>query len=103
MFVHYQPSYYHFHIHIVNVKHSGLGDGIAAGKAVLLEDIIEQLDFLGPEGFMGRTLTYVLGENHDLWNRGMEAEVSKQLERDGIPKLPKVVNDFSVESLQRSK
>ncbi|CAR25269.1 5'-(N(7)-methyl 5'-triphosphoguanosine)-(mRNA) diphosphatase [Lachancea thermotolerans CBS 6340] len=99
IFVHYQPSYYHFHIHIVNVKHSGLGDGISAGKAILLEDIIEQLNFLGSEGFMGRTITYVLGENHDLWKRGMEAAVLDQLEKDGIPKLPKAVNDFSVENL----
>lgn len=67
LFVHYQPSYYHFHIHVVNIKHQGLGDGIAAGKAILLEDIIEQLQWLGEKGFKKKTITYVLGENHDLW------------------------------------
>ncbi|SCU85529.1 LANO_0C04544g1_1 [Lachancea nothofagi CBS 11611] len=95
VFVHYQPSYYHFHIHIVNVKHSGLSDSIAAGKAILLEDIIEQLGFLGEDGFAGRTITYVLGENHDLWRLGMEQEVSRQLREDGIPKAPKIVSDFN--------
>lgn len=67
LFVHYQPSYYHFHIHIVNVQHSGLGGGVSAGKAILLEDIIDQLQWLGEEGFEKRTLTYSLGENTKLW------------------------------------
>ncbi|SCV00561.1 LAME_0G10550g1_1 [Lachancea meyersii CBS 8951] len=95
IFLHYQPSYYHFHIHIVNVKHAGLGDGISSGKAVLLEDIIEQLNFLGENGFAGRTITYVMGGNHDLWKRGMKEEVSRQLREDGIPKAPKIINDFA--------
>ncbi|AMD20117.1 HCL034Cp [Eremothecium sinecaudum] len=95
IFVHYQPSYYHFHIHIVNVKNPGLGDGIAAGKAILLEDIIESLRYLGPEGYSKRTMTYVIGENHDLWKRGLRDEVVKQLHADGIPKPPAAINDFS--------
>lgn len=95
IFVHYQPSYYHFHIHIVNIKHPGLHDGIAAGKAILLEDIIENLKYLGPEGYMNKTLTYVIGDNHDLWGRGLKEVVSKHLEEDGIPKTPKIVNEFA--------
>lgn len=92
--IHYQPSYYHFHIHIVNIKHPGLGNSIAAGKAILLEDIIEMLNYLGPEGYMNKTITYAIGENHDLWRRGLEEELTKQLERDGIPKIPKIMNGF---------
>ncbi|SCW00627.1 LAFE_0C08394g1_1 [Lachancea fermentati] len=102
-FIHYQPSYYHFHIHIVNVRHPGLGDGISAGKAILLEDVIEQLRFLGEKGFMNRTISYVIGENHDLWKKGLEGEVQKQLEKDGIPKLPNIINDFSVHDLTSSR
>ena len=88
IFIHYQPSYYHFHIHIVNVKHQGLGNGISTGKAILLEDIIESLNYLGPEGFGCRTLNYVIGENHDLWKRGLNEEVKKQLKQEGIPEGP---------------
>lgn len=95
IFIHYQPSYYHFHIHIVNIRHPGLGDGIAAGKAVLLDDAIESLNHLGPEGFMNKTISYVIGENHDLWSRGLNEEVESQLEKDGIPKPPRIINDFS--------
>ncbi|GEQ69729.1 hypothetical protein JCM33374_g3403 [Metschnikowia sp. JCM 33374] len=43
LFVHYQPSYYHFHIHVVNVAHPGLGDGLNVGKAILLDDVIENV------------------------------------------------------------
>lgn len=96
IFIHYQPSYYHFHIHIVNVKHQGLGNGIATGKAFLLEDVIEALNYLGPEGFEARTLNYVIGENHDLWKRGLDKEVAKQLEEEGIPKAPTVNQGFSM-------
>ena len=47
VFLHYQPSYYHFHLHIVNVQHPGLGDGIAIGKAILLDDVIDNLKLDG--------------------------------------------------------
>lgn len=90
VFIHYQPSYYHFHIHIVNVKHQGLGNGIATGKAILVEDVIESLNYMGPNGFAERTLNYVIGENHDLWKRGLDQEVEKQLRAEGIPKMPTV-------------
>lgn len=98
IFIHYQPSYYHFHIHIVNVKHAGLGNSVAAGKAVLIDDAIELLDHLGPNGFLNKTLTYVIGENHDLWKRGLDREVEKQLQDDGIPKVPKIVNGFTMDN-----
>lgn len=66
VFVHYQPSYYHFHIHVVNVKHPGLGDSIAAGKAILLDDIIGNL-ILVPDYYAKKSIGYLLGENHGLW------------------------------------
>ncbi|CCE65251.1 hypothetical protein TPHA_0K01170 [Tetrapisispora phaffii CBS 4417] len=71
IFIHYQPSYYHFHIHIVNILHLGLGNGLVAGKAWLLEDILDQLENMAPskDGFKDRTLTYALGENHELWSK----------------------------------
>lgn len=93
LFIHYQPSYYHFHIHVVNILHPGLGDGIAAGKAILVEDVIEQLNYLGPEGFKNKTITYVLGENHDLWEKGLKKAQNERLKKLGLPtELPK--NEF---------
>lgn len=66
IFIHYQPSYYHFHIHVVNISHPGLGEGINIGKAILLDDVIENIK-ITPDYYQKRTLYYTLGENHALW------------------------------------
>lgn len=70
-FIHYQPSYYHFHVHLVRLTHPGLGNGINVGKAILLDDVIENLKLV-PDYYEKRTLAYVLGENHDLWSKFQE-------------------------------
>ena len=62
------PSYYHMHIHVVHTDFSG-SDGMAVGKAWLLDDIIEQLPLLGPDGFKSRTFTVIVGEETDLWKK----------------------------------
>ncbi|KAJ3070070.1 hypothetical protein HDU98_006904 [Podochytrium sp. JEL0797] len=64
LFVHYHPSYYHFHIHVVNCQmepHAGM----AAGQAHLLDDIIDTLE-LDPEYFARRALTYFIPQSHEL-------------------------------------
>lgn len=66
IFVHYQPSYYHFHIHVVNIAHAGLGGGFNVGKAILIDDVIENLKMMS-DYYQARTLTYQLGEMHPLW------------------------------------
>ncbi|KAI0031961.1 scavenger mRNA decapping enzyme [Vararia minispora EC-137] len=76
LFVHYQPSYYHFHVHIVNANYLGL-QNMAAGQAHLLDDIISLLEVdSSPEGviFQRMTLTYSLGENHGLFAPMMAAQ-----------------------------
>ncbi|CCE63738.1 hypothetical protein TPHA_0F02580 [Tetrapisispora phaffii CBS 4417] len=92
LFVHYQPSYYYFHVHIVNIKHPGLEDNITAGRAILLDDVIDSLKFLGPEGYLKKTISYSIGENHELWSKGFKQEVDKQLDMDGVPCPPPAVN-----------
>jgi m7GpppX diphosphatase len=44
--VHYQPSYYHFHLHFTHLQLDE-GHGMAAGKAHLLEDVIDNLEVRG--------------------------------------------------------
>ena len=39
LFVHYQPSYYHLHVHIVSLTNEGFA-GADVGKAHLLDDVI---------------------------------------------------------------
>ncbi|KAL8695713.1 MAG: hypothetical protein Q9201_007977 [Fulgogasparrea decipioides] len=64
-----QPTFYHLHIHVVHVMLEPTGTQ-ATGKAFGLENIISQLENLSgsPDaGMADVTLTYGLGENHDLW------------------------------------
>ncbi|KAG1885449.1 scavenger mRNA decapping enzyme [Suillus subluteus] len=69
MYVHYQPSYYHFHVHIVHTGHVGL-NGMVVGQAHLLDDIISLLELDsddGPSILERMTFTYGLGTEHGLY------------------------------------
>lgn len=69
LYVHYQPTYYHFHIHIVHVALEA-GATQATGKAVGLESIMETLRVMeGDEetGMESVSMSYTLGEASELW------------------------------------
>ncbi|KAB2110484.1 hypothetical protein AG0111_0g57 [Alternaria gaisen] len=73
LYVHYQPTYYHFHIHIVHVSLEA-GSTQATGKALGLENIISQLETMALKsspspGMQDVSLTYHLGERSDLWEK----------------------------------
>jgi m7GpppX diphosphatase len=64
-----QPTYYHFHVHVVNVMLEA-GTTQATGKAFGLENIISQLEtIVGDEeaGMADISLSYFLGEASELW------------------------------------
>ncbi|KAK4544882.1 hypothetical protein LTR36_003786 [Oleoguttula mirabilis] len=68
-YVHYQPTYYHFHIHVVHVSMEASGTQ-AVGKALGLSDVISHLDTMaGAEdaGMQDVELTYTVGEQSELW------------------------------------
>ncbi|GMH35601.1 hypothetical protein BSKO_03469 [Bryopsis sp. KO-2023] len=67
IFVHYPPSYYHFHVHFTHVKCQG--NGAMVGKAHLLEDILENIEFVDGDYYKKRSLFFVLGKNTDHWRR----------------------------------
>lgn len=69
LYVHYQPTYYHFHIHIVHVALEA-GATQATGKAVGLESIVETLAAMGGDeeaGMESVALSYTVGEEGELW------------------------------------
>jgi len=77
MYFHYVPSYYHLHIHITAVT-LNMG-GMSVGQAHLLDDVISLLELDpddGPGVMERRTLTYVLGEQHGLYEGMMKAQAS---------------------------
>ncbi|EMC91937.1 hypothetical protein BAUCODRAFT_78928 [Baudoinia panamericana UAMH 10762] len=68
-YVHYQPTYYHFHIHIVHVNLDPTATQ-ATGKALGLNNVISQLETMqgGEEaGMQDAELTYTVGEASELW------------------------------------
>lgn len=74
LYVHYQPTYYHFHVHVVHVMLEA-GGTQAVGKALGLEDIIGRLEGMAgcdEEGMDGVSFTYGLGEASELWREVFE-------------------------------
>ncbi|OAA81430.1 Scavenger mRNA decapping enzyme [Akanthomyces lecanii RCEF 1005] len=74
LYVHYQPTYYHFHIHIVHVALEA-GATQATGKAVGLDSIIETLQVMAGDDEAGMdavAMTYTLGEASELWTQVYE-------------------------------
>jgi len=85
LFVHYQPSYYRFHVHIVNANHTGLM-GMAVGQAHMLDDIISLLELddpTGPSIFQRMSLSYSLGEQHGLFATMKAAQSELREDGDG--------------------
>ncbi|KAF2020069.1 scavenger mRNA decapping enzyme [Aaosphaeria arxii CBS 175.79] len=74
MYVHYQPTYYHFHVHVVHVGLEA-GNTQATGKALGLENVVSVLENLrdredGVEASMADVdLTYHVGEQSELWEK----------------------------------
>lgn len=64
-----QPTYYHFHIHIVHVSLEA-GATQAVGKALSLDNIISQLATMAGDqeaGMDNVDLSFTLGEASELW------------------------------------
>ncbi|KAF8605694.1 scavenger mRNA decapping enzyme [Ceratobasidium sp. AG-I] len=86
LFVHYQPSYYHFHVHIVTLELTGAANA-NVGMAHLLDDVISLLELepdhlTDKEGTFARmTMTYNLGSQHGLHDALVSRQVSL-LEQD---------------------
>lgn len=71
LYVHYQPTYYHLHIHIVHVALEA-GTTQATGKALGLENVISQLETVagGEDASLADvSFSYHLGERSDLWEK----------------------------------
>ncbi|WRT68059.1 uncharacterized protein IL334_005034 [Kwoniella shivajii] len=88
LFVHYQPSYYHFHVHVVHIQSESFA-GMLVGQAHMLDDLISLLELSPPSGpsiLAQKTYTYPLGVEHGLFKGMKEAgaliiddvEVSKE-------------------------
>ncbi|KAF2753848.1 mRNA decapping hydrolase [Pseudovirgaria hyperparasitica] len=89
LYFHYQPTYYHLHVHIVHAAFDA-GATQSVGKALGLEHVISQLETLdsgvnadGNEASLADVdLTYTLGERSELWEK-----VFMPLKSGGLPDI----------------
>ncbi|KAI8065436.1 HIT-like domain-containing protein [Gongronella butleri] len=67
LFFHYQPSYYHLHMHITALS---LQDppGASVGHAHLLDTVLYHLENI-PDYYQNATLPFVVGDQHPLYHR----------------------------------
>ncbi|KAJ2004661.1 hypothetical protein GGI04_002028 [Coemansia thaxteri] len=65
LYIHYQPSYYHLHVHITNVMLEG--KGMLAGRAHLLDGVIDNISNIAADYYQRATLSFVLGSSDELW------------------------------------
>ncbi|KAK3103331.1 hypothetical protein FSP39_018548 [Pinctada imbricata] len=64
VYIHYQPSYYHFHVHFTHVKLEN--PGFEADRAHLLSDVIENIE-MKSDFYQHKTLTYKVREQDKLY------------------------------------
>lgn len=69
MFFHYQPSFYHLHVHIVHVKYDAPGMNVAS---ILLDNVIENLRLM-PDYYQRATLAFVRKEGDPLYRKFADA------------------------------
>ncbi|CAL1529588.1 unnamed protein product [Lymnaea stagnalis] len=64
VYFHYQPSYYHLHVHFTHVKFDAPGSDVL--RAHLIEDVMENLS-MDSDFYSKKTLSYVVRENDLLY------------------------------------
>ncbi|KAF9906860.1 hypothetical protein EC991_000224 [Linnemannia zychae] len=65
MFVHYHPSYYHFHVHVTHV--SAQVPGSTVGQSHLLDTIIDNIENIDPDYYRKASIRFALGVNHPVY------------------------------------
>jgi m7GpppX diphosphatase len=68
VFMHYLPSFWMAHVHFAALSCPAMGASTAAGKALLLDDIIDALD-RDADHFATAALSFVVGERDPLFAR----------------------------------
>jgi len=63
VYVHYQPQFYHFHVHFTRLENE---IGASVDRAHLLSDIIQNLE-IDSDYYLKRTISYVLPINNKLY------------------------------------
>lgn len=87
VFIHYQPTYYHFHVHFTHVEYDA--PGCIVGRAHLLQEVIDNIENFDSDYYAKRTLQFNISEKNKLFNHlktaGIVSEVNDEDKIDQIP------------------
>lgn len=70
-YFHYQPSFYHLHVHFTYLKYEA--PGTLCGKAHLLSTVIDNIKLM-PDYYQKATMTFYIGELHGLYRAIKESQ-----------------------------
>ncbi|KAH9491843.1 hypothetical protein Btru_029883 [Bulinus truncatus] len=70
VYFHYQPSYYHLHVHFTHVKFDAPGSDVL--RAHLIQQVIENIK-MDSDYYMKTTLSFVVRENDFLYQKYVES------------------------------
>lgn len=71
VYLHYQPSYYHLHVHFTALSYDA--PGCSVERAHLLSDVIQNVE-LDAQYYQKRTLTFALRADEPLLKKFQDAE-----------------------------
>ena len=66
IYLHYQPSFYHLHVHFTYLKHDA--PGIFCERSHLLDSVINNIELM-PNYYQKATLSFVVYDNDKLYDR----------------------------------
>ena len=69
MYFHYQPSYFHLHVHVINLKYEAPASGMTS---IPLEEVISNLE-IWPDFYQKATLMFVNGPQDPIMERFIQA------------------------------
>lgn len=64
IYLHYQPSFYHLHVHFTYLKYEA--PGIRCERSHLLDGVIDNIELM-PDYYQRATLSFVLNDTHKLY------------------------------------
>ncbi|XP_013418826.1 m7GpppX diphosphatase [Lingula anatina] len=70
IYFHYQPSYYHLHVHFTHIKFDAPGSGV--DRAHLIQDVIQNIEING-NFYQEASISFALRENDKLLSKFREA------------------------------
>lgn len=74
MYLHYQPSYYHLHVHFTHLNYAAPKTMI--GEAHLLQEVIDNIQ-LANDYYQKKTLSFCVKESSPLWREFAESNASR--------------------------